>query len=311
MRRPAKPPHHAVSAFNIAYYDTRCNPLCQPYLAIWYVSSPRKPACLLRFRRRAFTRSREWLTRTRTECVAVLHSTMLLVYIADPHCRTRRISAPRMIGRGWAGGRTERTRDASRMAAWRDLGTCGVRSEGRNDTGADAPDGTSAPRLLRHSLRGLDRRSEPRSAEQVQVHCSRGVLGPLGPLRRRKLLALADEGEAGHDGCNGHETDTQGADKRLPRWRVERGASGARRHRHNKASCVPNMYSLGNVRVPAFMTPFPGAALGAFARAFARTTSGARGAGWSGAPRYGRPCRRVQCLAFCAIVEFSNVSEGG
>jgi hypothetical protein len=40
---------------------------------------------------------------------------------------------------------------------------------------------------------------------------------------------LPGHGEACHDGCDGYETDTQGADKRLPRggWerRVGRGAA--------------------------------------------------------------------------------------
>src|SRR5688572_25804951 len=72
---------------------------------------------------------------------------------------------------------------------------------------------------------------EPRRAEslQVQVHGSRRVFGPLFPETRGNFLALSGHGEACHDGCDGYETDTQGANKRLPRggWerRVGRGAA--------------------------------------------------------------------------------------
>src|SRR4051812_45382774 len=86
--------------------------------------------------------------------------------------------------------------------------------------------------------------SEPRSAEllQIQVHCSRRVLGPLLPALHRELMALANESEAGHDGCDGHETDTQGADSAS---RVEdvRGASGEAPAPH-QATCVPNGCSI-------------------------------------------------------------------
>jgi len=102
---------------------------------------------------------------------------------------------------------------------------------GRNDSGADAPVGTSAPVLLPPASRTGCRCSEPRGAEslQVQVHGSRRVFGPLFPESRGNFLALPCHGEACHDGCDGYETDTQGADKRLPRggWerRVGRGAA--------------------------------------------------------------------------------------
>jgi hypothetical protein len=56
--------------------------------------------------------------------------------------------------------------------------------------------------------------SEPRCAEllQVQIHGSRRVFLPLFPEARGNFLALAGNGEACHDGCDGYETDTQGAD---------------------------------------------------------------------------------------------------
>ena len=83
--------------------------------------------------------------------------------------------------------------------------------------------------------------SEPRCAELLQVHGSRRVLLPLHPGLRRNVVALAGEGKAGHDGCDGHETDTQGADTRLPR---EESWGGPRRSEGEapparKASCVP------------------------------------------------------------------------
>ena len=74
--------------------------------------------------------------------------------------------------------------------------------------------------------------SEPRGAKsfQVQVHGSRRVFGPLFPEPRGNFLALPGHGEACHDGCDGYETDTQGANTRLPRggWqrRFGRGAAG-------------------------------------------------------------------------------------
>src|SRR5688572_3098510 len=86
-------------------------------------------------------------------------------------------------------------------------------------------------RCAAHSSRTGFRRSEPRGAEslQVQVHGSRRVFGPLFPETRGNFLALPGHGEACHDGCDGYETDTQGANKRLPRggWerRVGRGAA--------------------------------------------------------------------------------------
>lgn len=52
--------------------------------------------------------------------------------------------------------------------------------------------------------------SEPRGAEllQVQVNGSRRVFGPLTLVAHRAILALAGEGKAGHNGCDGHQTDT-------------------------------------------------------------------------------------------------------
>src|SRR5829696_8858366 len=75
-----------------------------------------------------------------------------------------------------------------------------------------------------YTLRGLVAGSEPRGAEllQVQVHGSRRVFGPLFPETRGNFLALLGHGEACHDGCDGYETDTQGANKRLPRGGWER-----------------------------------------------------------------------------------------
>jgi hypothetical protein len=52
---------------------------------------------------------------------------------------------------------------------------------------------------------------------QVQVDGSRRVFGPLFLVSRRLFLTLAGNGEAGHDGCDGDETDTQGTNRRLPR----------------------------------------------------------------------------------------------
>ena len=100
--------------------------------------------------------------------------------------------------------------------------------------------------------------SEPRSAKlfQIQVHCSRRVLGPLVTALRRELMALANESEAGHDGCDGHETDTQGADTRLPR--VENGGTaalrGGRRHLHVRHLACPMRARSCNVRDCNFMT---------------------------------------------------------
>jgi hypothetical protein len=53
-------------------------------------------------------------------------------------------------------------------------------------------------------------RSEPRGAEllQVQVNGSRRVFGPLTLVAHRAILALAGKGKAGHNGCDGHQTDT-------------------------------------------------------------------------------------------------------
>ena len=52
---------------------------------------------------------------------------------------------------------------------------------------------------------------------QVQVDGSRRVFGPLFLVTHRLFLTLAGNGEAGHDGCDGDETDTQGTNRRLPR----------------------------------------------------------------------------------------------
>ncbi len=61
--------------------------------------------------------------------------------------------------------------------------------------------------------------SEARGTQplQVQVDGSRRVFGPLFLVSRRLFLTLAGNGEAGHDGCDGNETDTQGTNRRLPR----------------------------------------------------------------------------------------------
>ena len=53
----------------------------------------------------------------------------------------------------------------------------------------------------------------------VQVHAGRRgqVLRPLFAFRgQRVLLALLHDGKACHDGRQGNQTDTQGANKRLP-----------------------------------------------------------------------------------------------
>ena len=108
---------------------------------------------------------------------------------------------------------------------------------GRGCTGTGQREGRGCPSwdtrarsaTTRHA--GRDARSEPRGAEllQVQAHGSRRVFGPLLPETIGSFLALTGHGEACHDGCDGYETDTQGADKRLPRggWgrRFGRGAA--------------------------------------------------------------------------------------
>src|SRR4051794_32790404 len=100
--------------------------------------------------------------------------------------------------------------------------------------GADVPDGTSAPRLL-HSSWGGRPGSESRCAEllQVQVHGSRGVFRPLLAVAHRQFLPLAYEGEACHDGCDGYETDTQGA---------------------NSASCVEDGYGASSEAPPGILS---------------------------------------------------------
>ena len=56
-------------------------------------------------------------------------------------------------------------------------------------------------------------------AQLVQVHAGRcgQVLRPLFAFREtRFFLALPHDGQACHDGREGNQTDTQGANKRLP-----------------------------------------------------------------------------------------------
>ena len=137
--------------------------------------------------------------------------------------RRRRRAGPRTSARGRreeGSLRGERISGSSRLCRIKD-----------KKSGTDAPVGTSAPDLLPPATRTGCRSSEPRRAEplQVQVHGSRRVFGPLFLETRGSFLALPGHGEACHDGCDGYETDTQGADKRLPRggWerRVGRGAA--------------------------------------------------------------------------------------
>ena len=77
--------------------------------------------------------------------------------------------------------------------------------------GADVPGETSAPRFRARSHRPLAG-LEACGAQLLEVDGSRRVLGPLFLVPARLFLTLADDGEAGHDGCDGDETDTQGAD---------------------------------------------------------------------------------------------------
>ena len=59
--------------------------------------------------------------------------------------------------------------------------------------------------------------SKTRVSEQVQVYRGGGGFGAaLLPHPHRLFLTLADHGEACDDGHDGHETDAQGANKRLP-----------------------------------------------------------------------------------------------
>lgn len=70
----------------------------------------------------------------------------------------------------------------------------------------------------------LPLRLESGGAQLVQVDDSRGErLRPQPVTHSALFLALTDDGEARHDGRNGYETDTQGADKRLQ----ARGGSSA------------------------------------------------------------------------------------
>lgn len=62
----------------------------------------------------------------------------------------------------------------------------------------------------------LPLRLQSGGAQLVQVDDGRGDRLRPQPITHSALfLALADDGEARHDGRNGYETDTQGADKRL------------------------------------------------------------------------------------------------
>lgn len=71
----------------------------------------------------------------------------------------------------------------------------------------------------------LPLRLQPGGAQLVQVDDGRGKgLRPQPVTHPALFLALADDGEARHDGRNGYETDTQGADKRL-----QAGVGAARR----------------------------------------------------------------------------------
>jgi hypothetical protein len=103
--------------------------------------------------------------------------------------------------------------------------TGGTETRDETTQGAGVPVETPAPHVFDHALRNrtLDT-SEARGTKplEVQVDGSRREIGPLFLVSRRIFLALADDGEAGHDGCDGYETDTQGANKRLPRRGVGR-----------------------------------------------------------------------------------------
>jgi len=91
------------------------------------------------------------------------------IHDSDVHCRTycdrhsrRRSDVPHGGGQGAPATRRPGAAAASRRGrGWEEsadpAGSSGnerTRRVGRNDTGADVPGGTSAPRLLRHSLRG-------------------------------------------------------------------------------------------------------------------------------------------------------------
>ena len=161
-----------------------------------------------------------------------------------PHCWTGACDGASSAAHGGAAGVSRPARRFRQGGATRDGGrpsdgakghAGGTKRHGRGRPSWDIRAASATHSLTQAWL------SEPRRAELLQVNGSRRVLLPLHLGLRRNVLALADEGEAGHDGCDGHETDTQGANKRLPReesW-GDRGASGEEAPPARKASCVP------------------------------------------------------------------------